>query len=111
MDGSCTVTFGGSHGGTYNIPCDTVNDFDDSLVYYGTTPFTIWENINHTGNSLYVQPFCTPAYKNQNDLYVYTSPEDVVFNNRAIWYRSYDSIIIFCLVLLCAFRAITIFRR
>lgn len=111
MDGSCGVTFGGSHGGTYYIPCDRVNDFDDSLVYYGDTPFTIWDDINHTGNSLYVQPFCTPAYKNQNDLYVYTSPEDVVFNNRAIWYRSYDSVIIFCLVLLCAFRAITIFRR
>ena len=111
MDDSCTVTFDGSRGGTYYIPCSHADDFDSSLVYYGDTPFTIWENINHQGKSLYVQPFCTPAYKNSEDLYVYTSPENVVYNNRFNWYRNYDSLIIFCLVLLCAFRAITIFRR
>lgn len=111
MDDACTVTFDGSRGGTYYIPCSHASDFDSSLVYYGDTPFTIWENINHQGKSLYVQPFCTPAYKNSDDLYVYTSPENVVYNNRFNWYRNYDSLIIFCLVLLCAFRAITIFRR
>ena len=111
MDGACTVTFGGSHGGTYYIPCDRADSFDDSLVYYGDTPFTIWDDVNHHGNSLYVQPFCTPAYKNSDDLYVYTSPEDVTFNNRSLWFRSSNDIIIFCLILLCCFRAITIFRR
>ena len=111
MDGACTVTFGGSHGGTYYIPCDRADSFDNSLVYYGDTPFTIWDDVNHHGNSLYVQSFCTPAYKNSDDLYVYTSPEDVTFNNRSIWFRSYDDILIFCLILLCCFRAITIFRR
>lgn len=111
MDGACTVTFTGSYGGTYYIPCDSVNDFDDSLVFYGDSTFSIYDDINHTGNKLYVQPFCTPAYLNDDDLYVYITAEDVVFNDRSIWYRSYDTIIIFCLVLLCAFRAITIFRR
>lgn len=111
MDGNCTATFSGTLGGTYYIPCDTVSDFDDALVYYGDTPFYIYDDINHQGHSLYVQPACTPAYKNNDDLWVYISPADVSFNDRAIWYRSYSDLIVFCLILLCAFRAITIFRR
>lgn len=111
MDGACTVSFTGDHGGSYFIPCDSVNDFDDQLVYYGSDTLTIWEEVNHYGHKLIVQPMCTPAWINTEEKYVYTNPEDVVFNDRAIFYREYDSIIMFCLVLLCAFRAITIFRR
>lgn len=111
MDGSCTVTFGGSHGGTYFIPCNLVNSFDNELVFYGDSRITISDDINHNGNTLYCQPYCKPAYINNDDLYVYISPENVTWNNRSLWYREYDVLIAFCLISLLVFRVLTIFRR
>ena len=111
MDGSCTVTFGGSFGGTYYIPCDAVNSFDDSLVFYGDTRITISDSLNHLGHTLYCQPYCTPAYIDSNDQYVYLSPSDVTFNSRALFYREYDLIVMFCLISILVFRVLTIFRR
>ena len=111
MDGVCTVTFGGTYGGTYNIPCDSINDFDSSLVFHGATSIFISDSINNQGNRLICQPNCTPAYVNSNDQYVYLTPTDVVFNDRSLFYREYDIIIVFCLITLLVLRFVTIFRR
>lgn len=112
MDGGCTFTFdGGSYSGTYHVPCDVVNNFDDELVYHGSGSFTVYTGVDHSGTSLYIQPECHPAYRNNNYNYVYLNPQNVVFNDRSLWYREYDLVLVFCLILLCAFRAITIFRR
>lgn len=111
MDGGCTVTWTGTYGGNYGVPCDVIDNFDSSLVYHGSSSFTIYSGVNHNGNAVYIQPECYPSYRNTNYNYVYFVPENVTFNDRSIWYREYDSILVFCLVLLCCFRAITIFRR
>lgn len=111
MDGSCTVTFGGNFGGTYFVPCDAVDSFNDVLVFNGDTAIYMFSDINHQGNRFICQPGCQPAYLNSNDQYVYIQPEDVVWNDRSLFYREYDLIIIFCLILLVCLRFLTIFRR
>ena len=111
MDGGCTVTFGGTYGGTYYLPCNAVNDFDDSLVFYGDTAIFISDNINKQGNRLICQPNCTPAYVNSNEQYVYITPTDVTWNDRSLFYREYDIIMVFCLITILVLRFVTIFRR
>ena len=111
MDGGCTVTFDGSYGGTYNLPCKSVNDFDNLLVFYGDTSIFISDNINRQGNRLICQPNCTPAYVNSSDEYVYLTPTNVTWNDRSIFYREYDLILVFCLITLLVLRFVTIFRR
>lgn len=112
MDGGCTATFTGTMGGTYGIPCSDVDDFDDGLLYHGSRTFTIYTDVNHSGRSLYIQPECYPAYRESSSYnYVYIRPEEVSFNDRSIFFREYDLVLVFCLVLLCCFRGITIFRR
>lgn len=111
MDGSCTVTFDGSYGGTYFVSCDAVNSFDSSLTFNGISSVFLYSDRNHVGNRLICQPGCQPAYLNSNEQYVYISPENVTWNDRSIFYREYDFVLVFCLIALVTLRFLTIFRR
>lgn len=111
MDGSCTVTFDGSYGGTYFLSCDAVNSFDNVLTFNGISSVYLYSDRNHVGNRLICMPGCQPAYVNSNEQYVYISPQNVTWNNRSLFYREYDIVFLFCIILLVCFRAITIFRR
>lgn len=111
MDGSCTVSFDGNYGGTYYLPCDAVSSFDDVLVFNGDTPIYMSSDINRRGNRFICNPGCQPAYLDSNENYVYISPENVTWNDRSIFYREYDFILVFCLIALVTLRFLTIFRR
>lgn len=112
MDSGCTVTFGGDYGGTYNIPCNAVNSFSDGLYNNSSNGYTIYTNINHGGTSLTCNSMSYPSYRSGQYTY-YIQPENVTFNDRAMFYRQtqfFEPVIMFCLLAICILRFMTVFR-
>lgn len=110
MDEACTVTFDGSHGGTYIIPCDRVSYINNDLVNTGSSSFNGYLDYSQGNNVNYIT-FASnsyPSYRGTGVTTQYiTNASNVTFNNRAHFYREFD---IACLLVMAVIAVCSLTR-
>lgn len=107
MDENCTVTFEGSHSGTYIVPCDRVEYINDSLVNTGSSSFNGYLDYptNNTNNYITFPADSYPYYRSSGVTNSYiTNASNVTFNNRAHFYREYDiaALLVMAVIAVCS---------
>lgn len=110
-DTGCEVTFTGSHGGTYTIPCDRINDIRDDMVNIGNSTIYLYPSGQALTDSSY--PYISierghyPRYYSSNyQQYDYiTNAANVRFNFLGNYYREkvfitpmLELLLAFCLI-------------
>lgn len=109
-DTGCTVTFGGDHGGTYDIGCEYVTNIDNSMVNTGNTTIYLYPHNSPKTDETYpyirIEPGHYPRYYNGSSYgsYTYiTNANNVSFNIIGQYYREKVFIEPFmtCLIAFC----------
>lgn len=111
---ACTVTWDGSHGGTWYVPCDQVGYITDDFINSGVSSITLYSSISQGGSvDRVIMPANQyPYYRAQNG---YNNEYlDVVQNVRYNWvsnfYRDRPVVDIFVLMIVSLFCVIRTFK-
>lgn len=104
MDGYCEISFDGTGGGTYYVPCDRVGDLNEEGINCSSTSFYGYSSIYGSDYNKRVQfpSLAKPRYYTSNS-YNYTVIENmsnVVFNDKSLFYRRYGQFEFYPLLLI-----------
>ena len=93
MDGYCEISFNGTGGGTYYIPCDRVGDLNEEGININGTSFYAYSSIYGSDYDKRIQfpSLAKPRYYTSSS-YNYTvinNMSNIVFNDKALMYRRY----------------------
>lgn len=93
MDDFCEITFDGTGGGTYYIPCDRVGDLNAQGININSSSFYAYSSIYGSNYDKRVQfpSLAKPRYYS-SDSYNYTvitNMSNIQYNNRSNYCRRY----------------------
>lgn len=94
MDGYCEISFDGTGGGTYYVPCDRVGDLNEEGVNLGSSTFYGYSSIygSYYDRRVTFPSLAKPRYNSSynSQAVVIENLSNLVFNDKALMYRRYE---------------------